>query len=411
MNAARDLVISSAPDLSDPAVFMRGEHDTVLAWLRSNAPVFWNPTAEGPGFWALTKYEDVLAAYRDHASYSSSGGAIVGGSFRSEADTAGGRMLVASDLPRHRLLRQQVQPAFFATMLKKVSQQVRVLVDRAVDRMIVDGGADFATEVAPELPAGALMALMAIGHGDAHALIDLTRKMIGFRDPAVVDMSEDERLRLALLQSDIFEYFADLVRERRRALGDDLISILLRAEVNGRRLPEEDVLVNCMNFAVGGNETSSHSTSAGVLALTQYPAEYRRMLDDPSVFDSALEEILRWSSTNAYVQRIATRDVEIRGELIRAGDAVTLWNVSANRDEDYFTDPHRFDVGRTPNRHLTFGNGIHRCIGSAVANVEMSALFGRLVADRLQLEAAGPARRLCSNFILGFTTLPVRVIS
>ena len=402
------MTISATTDLTDVEPFVRGEHHELLARLRHERPIHWNEGADGSRFWALTRYDDVRWAYTSHELFSSSRGAILGGSFRSENDTAAGRMLVAMDLPRHRQLKHEILPALSAAT-EAVTRQVRELVERAVARMRADGGADFATEIATELPAGALMALMRIGHDDAHELIRLTRRMVGYRDEVFVDLGDDTRIRLAWLQAEIFDYFADLVAERRKAPEDDLISALIRARINNRPLSEEEILYNCMNFAVGGNETSSYTACTGLQALIDHPAQHERLLADPGLLPGALDEILRWSSTNAYVQRVAKHDVERNGVHIREGDSVTLWNVSANRDEAQFPAAHEFDVTRSPNRHLTYGAGIHRCVGAPVAQVELTLLFESLISAGLRFELAGPPRPLRSNFILGITNLPVRV--
>ncbi|SFR28725.1 Cytochrome P450 [Lentzea waywayandensis] len=395
-----------AIDLRNVDAFVEQRHHEMFAWLRANEPVFRDPG----GFWALTRYDDISAAYLDHTTFSSAGGPMLGGSFSSGAvDTAANRMLVASDPPRHRMLRQLMHKVFGPGFVAKVAEQVTEVVNRAVDKALADGGCDFATDIAPELPAGALMAMVGISHAEAHELIDMTRRMIGFRDPNWVDTSEDERLRLAVIQSEIFEFFSDLLRARRRDPGEDMVSILATAEVNGRRLPDEDVLYNCMNVAVGGNETSSYSAVAGVLALIDNPDQHALLLDDPGLTDSAVNEVLRWATTNAYVLRVPTRDVEIGGKLIRAGEPVTLWNVSANRDERHFPDGDRFLVRRSPNRHITYGVGIHRCIGSVVAQVELPMLFRRLATSGVRFELAGDIVRLRSNFIQGITRLPVRM--
>ncbi|OLR91877.1 cytochrome P450 [Actinokineospora bangkokensis] len=393
-------------DLTDVDTFVEQRHHEVFAWLRANEPVY----RDKAGFWALTRYDDVVAAYVDHATFSSAGGPMLGGSFSTmDADSAANRMLVASDQPRHRMLRQLLHRVFGPGYVTAVAHRVEELVDAAVDRALADGGCDFATDIAPELPAAALMVMVGVSRAQAHELIGMTRRMIGFRDPNWVDTSGDERLRLALLQSDIFEFFADLLRARRRDPGDDLVSILATAEVNGRRLPEEDILYNCMNVAVGGNETSSYTAVAGLLALIENPDQHDLLLADPDLLDPAVNEMLRWASTNAYVLRVPTTDVEIGGTLIRAREPVTLWNVSANRDESQFPDGDRFLVTRSPNRHITYGVGIHRCIGSPVAQVELPALFRRLLTSRVRFEQAGEVVRLRSNFIQGITSLPVRM--
>ncbi|WBC01114.1 cytochrome P450 [Micromonospora sp. WMMA1976] len=402
-----------APNLTDIDRFVRDEHHEMLAWLRENDPVHWHPTDDaGAGFWALTRYSDVAAAYLDNATFQSSGGAMLGGSFRNEADTAANRMLVSSDPPRHRLLRQVVHRAFAPDIAAEVGRQVARLVAKAVDDALAAGGCDFATAIATELPAGALMAMVGIDHKDAHHLIGLTRQMIGFRDPAFVDTASDDRLRLAMIQAEIFEFFDDLRRERRRRPGTDLVSILVKSEVNGRPLTDEEILYNCMNVAVGGNETTSHSASAGMIAMTEHPDAWRRLKEDPQgLLDLTINEILRWSSTNAYVQRILARDVQLGGKLLRQGDSVTLWSVSANRDDRQFTDPWTFRIDRSPNRHLSFGSGIHRCIGAMLAHIELTALLRCLIDRDVAFALDGEVRRVRSNFILGFTTVPLSLRS
>ncbi|MBC6446001.1 cytochrome P450 [Actinokineospora xionganensis] len=403
--------MTTAPrtDLTDVDLFVTEQHLDAFAWLRANDPIHWNEGADGSAFWALTRYDDVLWAYREHGLFGSTRGAVLGGSFRSTDDTAGNRMLVASDLPRHRLLKQVIHPALAATVVERVTAQVRVLLDAAIERMLADGGADIATDVATELPAGALMVVMGIDHAEAHHLIGLTRRMVGFRDEQFVDTGGDQRLRLAWLQAEVFEFFADLLAPRRARSGDDLLSVLSRAKLNGRPLPEEDIFFNCMNVAVGGNETSSYTACLGVEALLAHPEEHARLARTPDLLVSAVEEILRWASVNAYVQRVVKQDVERDGVLLRAGDSVTLWNVSANRDETRFDDPDNFDLGRTPNRHLSYGAGIHRCIGAPIAQTELLLFFERFAALSGRVRSSGPARRLRSNFILGTTSLPVAV--
>ncbi|WP_097870594.1 cytochrome P450 [Streptomyces sp. rh34] len=401
-------VIVNDLDLTDCEPFVRGEAHLLWRRLRQEAPVHWNPSPDG-GFWALTKYEDVLAAYRDHETFSSAHGAILGGSYHSKVDTASNRMLVCADVPQHRSLRRRVQPVFSQRMVARVSREVRRTVGAALDRFWADGGGDFASEVAPELPAAALVALMGIGHRDAHHLIGLTRRMIGYRDEDFEGGIADEGLRLAAVQGEIFDFFLDLVAERRSAPGDDAVTLLL-SPADGRELDEDSLLFNLMNLAVGGNETTPHSASGGVLALLETPGQWERLRADAGTVGTTVEEILRWTSTNAYVQRTVTRATTIRGTQLAAGDSVTLWNASANRDEEQFTDPDRFDVGRTPNRHLAFGSGPHHCIGAGTARTELTALVEELRSRPGRLEQAGEPVRLRSNFMLGIKSLPVRVV-
>lgn len=394
-------------DLTDIDAFARGDHFAMFRWLRDNDPVHWHPLPDGGGFWALTTHRDVSAAYLDNGALLSSGGAMLGGSYRNEADTAAGRMLVSTDPPRHRMLRQRMHPGFTGELARRCGEQVSSLVDAAMDQALRDGGCDFATTVARELPAGVLMAMMDVGRDDAHRLIDMTRRMIGFRDPSYVDIEGDERLRLAEIQAEIFEYFYDLVLQRRGRPGADLVTLLANTTVNGQPLSIEDAVFNCMNAAVGGNETTSHTACAGIVALTERPDQYTLLLDHLELLDSAVNEILRWTSVNAYVKRVAARDISIGDRDIRAGDSVTLWNISANRDPEQFDAPDEFDIARSPNRHLSYGNGIHRCVGSNLAHLELTILLRRFVRDRVRFSLRGDVERTRSNFILGVNSLPL----
>jgi cytochrome P450 len=401
-------------DLTDVELFVTQRHYDVFAYLREHEPVFWQQVSANSGFWAITRYDDVVGAYNNHLSFSSEGGAMLGGSFRSEADSAAGRMLVSSDPPRHRMLRQEMHRVFGTEFVTRIGERVSRLIDRALDKAEAEGGCDFSTQVATELPAGAVMEIVGVGHEQAHELIALTRKMIGFRDPFYVDIADgDERLRLAIIQSEMFEYFAELMRDRQRtgpAEHDNLLDVLLNARVNGRSLSEEEIFYNCMNVAVGGNETSSYSACTGILALVESPDQFEMLLGDQSLLGSAINEILRWSTTNAYVQRLAIRDAEIGGKQIARGDSITLWNVSANRDSAQFPDADTFLVSRTPNRHLSYGSGIHRCVGAPVAQAELPILFDGILSRRLRFSVCGPIRRLRSNFIQGITSLPLEVV-
>jgi cytochrome P450 len=396
-------------DLSDVDVFVAGEHPRALAWLRDNAPVHWNRSAHGPDFWALTCYDDVLWAYRNHVLLSSQNGAIVGGSYRSERDSASGRMLVAADLPRHRILKNAIQPVLAADTVQRVAAQVERLTEAALNRLFRTGGGDFAAEVSDELPAAALMVIFGVGHAEAHHLVALTHRMIGFRGgPGGGLQSQD--LLLAWTHAEILEVLTELVARRRRQPGDDLASHLLKIRLNGQPMSEEDIVLSCLNMAVGGNETSTYTATAGMRALMDWPDQYDRLLADPSLLRPAVEEMLRWGSVAAYVQRVALQDVTLRGVTIGAGQSVTLWNFSANRDERQFKHPETFDIGRNPNRHVAYGTGLHRCIGAPVAQRELTTLFGVLLQTGARLRLAGPLEMHRSNFILGTTRLPVEVV-
>ncbi|MFG1610413.1 cytochrome P450 [Actinoplanes sp. NPDC049265] len=394
-------------DLTDLDLFTGGDIHAVFARLRRDSPVYWNESGDGGGFWALTRYDDVAAAYNDAARLSSRYGTVLGGSYRRQADSAGGQMLIASDSPRHRLMRRQVHRAFLPGLLERAGEVVRRYLAAALDQAHEAGRADFA-EVALELPRGLLAAMFGLGRDEATHLLTLTRRMIGHRDPYYVP-EDGSGLALVAAQVEIFDMMSALMAERRRRPGADLVSILVGARLNGRPMTDREILYNCLNVAVGGDETTPFTAAAAVETFMAHPAEFDRLLADPGLVDTALHEIFRWTSTNAYVQRTALTDLRIGGQQIAAGQAVTLWNVSANFDEDAFARPEVFDVGRTLNRHLAFGSGPHRCIGLNAAWLEIRIMLEELIARRLRFTPAGPSRRLRSNFMLGPTSLPVRV--
>ncbi|TWP53816.1 cytochrome P450 [Lentzea tibetensis] len=392
-------------DLTDTDLFVHGDPHEVWAHLRRTEPVHWNPSGDS-GFWSLTKYADIHDVYVDPGTFSSEQGTVMGGSFGSEQDTATGQMLICADPPEHRLLRQQVKQGFANAMLKVIGESVRRYAHRAVDRIVAQGGGDFAVEVAPELPAGVLAAMFGLPAEDAHHLLALTRNMIGSEDG---EYREGE-LALVTAQVEIFDFLADLAEERKDRPGDDLVSMLLSSCVNGRPMSDAEILYNTLNVVVGGNETTPYTACAGVAAFAEFGDQADRFYADPSVLPTAVDEILRWTSTNAYVQRTATRDATIRGVPIAKGQKLTLWNASANRDEDVFPDADRFDVTRTPNHHIAFGVGNHRCIGQTVARQEITILFEHLRERGVRFELDGPIERLRSNFMLGTKHMPVKVV-
>ncbi|TMR99678.1 cytochrome P450 [Nonomuraea basaltis] len=396
-------------DLDDLDLFVSGDPHAAWARLRETAPVYWNATADG-GYWALTTYADVSAVYRDPASFSSKDGTVLGGSYRSATDTATGQMLICSDPPEHRLLRQHVHKAFGRRMMDEAARHVRRYLTDALDRLVADGGGDFAADVSPNLPAGLLAAMFGIGRDDAFHLLQLTRTMIGFRDGEYV-RDNGEAMTLVGAQVEIFDFLADLLDRRRSDPGEDLVSILIAAETNGRKLSESQILYNALNVAVGGNETTPFTASAIVETLIRHPEEERRLHADPSLVNTAVDELFRWTSTNAYVRRTTMREVTLRGISIPAGETLTLWNSSANRDEEQFPHADRLDLGRTPNHHLAFGVANHRCVGMSAAWMEITLLVEELARRRLRFALTGEIDRLRSNFMLGIKHLPVELVA
>lgn len=393
-------------DLTDLDIFVTGNPQKVWSSLRHSEPVFWNNSPNGDGFWALTRYEDVKRAYLDQTTFSSANGTILGGSYKKEKDSASGKMLICSDQPEHPKLRKSARCAFNADIMERAAKSIEANLDSAFESLISDGGGDFAHAIARELPAGFLVSMFGISRSDAESLLNLTEKMIGIQDDSL--STKNPAVALAATQLEILDLMEQLLvdyRSRGSRGGDTLISLLADSGMT-----DEEILYNGLNVAVGGNETTPYTACAEIVALAEWPDQADDLYGNPGIAATAVEELLRWSSTNAYVQRTATRDVEVGGKLILAGDSVTLWNASANRDERVFCEPNRLNLRRSPNHHLAFGVGPHRCIGAKVAQMEIKLFTDYLVKNQIRLSPIGKASRLRSNFMLGYTALPVEVL-
>jgi cytochrome P450 len=273
-------------------------------------------------------------------------------------------------------------------------------------------------DVASQLPLAVICGLMGIPEEHWPLMFQLTNQTLGAADPEYQAdvVAEDERgtvtaqTRTALAgRLKMMDFFRGLLEDRRRALGDDLVSVLLESEVDGERLDEVDILAFCFLLVLAGNETTRNAISGGLWALCEHPDERARLQADMSLIDSAVEEILRWTSPLHHMARRATRDLEIRGQAIQPGASVLMWYPSANRDEEVFDDPYRFDITRSPNDHLAFGYHEHFCLGAGFAKKEIRVMFEELFTRYPRIELNGKPERLRSNFINGIKRMPVRL--
>jgi cytochrome P450 len=394
------------PDLTDLALYASGEIFEVWKQLRATAPIIWQEESSGPGFWAVTRYSDVVSLLRRSDGLTSERGMILGVN-RGRGDPAAGKMLVVTDPPRHTHLRRLVAGPFSSIVLKRMASTLDQLVAELLDRLPAEK-LDFVEEVAAPLPVAAITRLMGIPRSDERHLYELTRVAFGSSDEEYQTQSS-KKMTATQAHFDLFDYFARLLREKRRLPDEHLVSLLAVAEVEGIRLTDEEILVNCLNLILGGNETTRHAASGGLLALLETPDEFARLQARPDLLPVAVEEILRWTSPAMHVLRTATNSFALSDVTVREGDAVTLWIASANRDDDEFGDGARFRIERTPNRHIAFGLGEHRCIGSSLARLELSSLFSALLARPWRIQLTGPAVRLRSNFIGGLKHLTVAV--
>ncbi|PWW56179.1 cytochrome P450 [Actinokineospora spheciospongiae] len=402
------LVVEDSP-LYSAEFFATGDPWSYLARLRREAPVSLHRRADGYEFYALTKHADVHAAYVDHTRLSSAYGTMVDGSYLPRKDSASGRMLIVADQPEHAAIKKPVKAGGFnRTMLARIGDTVRRNIRTALDGLAVGDRVDFSRVVAPALPMGVLEVLFGIGATDAGHLLERTRTMIGYRDAAYVGGSSLDSLVDAQLE--VLDFIEELIDDRiASGADDDMIGMLAQLVASGA-MSRDVALLNGLNVAVGGNETTPHTASLVVTTIDAERDQWREVVDGRVGADVATQEFLRWTSTNSYVQRLSVADFEVGGQVIPEGSFVTLWNMSANRDEDVFERPDEFVVDRQDNKQIAFGAGMHRCIGAPVATLEVQTFVEELAEWDRAFEVVAPPRRLHSNFMLGLTELQVEVV-
>ncbi len=388
--------------------------------LRAEAPVAWiNETAAnghtGAGFWAVTRWDELVAVHKDWRTYSSEVGGTEIEELAADAIEARKTML-ETDPPRHTRLRQLVNPAFsratVATYADSATRLVETVLDDALDLPELDAVA----HIARALPIRMLTGILGVPDGDAERLFDWADQIVYHADPdysaAVVDAVDTDPYRLLPFRSPVservFDYVERLITARGRHPAGDVISVLADAAIDGEPLTARERGTFFLLLLIAGNETTRHSLSHALIAFAERPDELARLRADPTLLDAAVEEVLRWASPQVHFRRTATTATELAGVPIDAGDKVVTWYVAANFDPAQFADPHRFDVGRTPNRHVTFGGGgPHLCLGQWMARLEVRVFLEALVRRVDRLEIAGPVERVRSNFINGVKRLPI----
>ena len=393
------MVQLSEIDFYNPDTFFESVPYETFKQLRKEDPVHWNPQTEGTGFWVLTRYDDVVATSLDHKSFASGHGVFI-----DEAQGGTELMMVNMDAPKHTGLRNLVSQGFTPKMIRRMEPHVRDIATKIIDDIADKGECDFVTEVAAELPLQVIAELVGIPQEDRHQIFQWSNQMIAVGDPEY-SPTMDVATKAA---AEIFAYANELTAERRENPKEDLISVLIQAEVDGEKLEDLEFNFFFLLLVVAGNETTRNLISGGMQALIESPDQRQRLIDDPSLMPTAVEEMLRFVSPLMYFRRTATSDTEIRGQAIKEGDKVTLWHGSANRDEDVFPNPEILDVGRTPNAHVALGaGGPHFCLGASLARLEARLMFEELLRRLPDIELNGPVSRLRSYFINGIKHMPV----
>lgn len=388
--------------------------------LRRDAPVWRHPAADGgPGFWVVSRYHDVVTAGRKPELLSSDaerGGvtALVApapshdiSDVRSAAiDRSDAKSLLLMDPPEHTQYRKLVNKGFTPRMTARMAPRVRALVNELLDQ--VDGAdvVDFVEHVSVPLPLTVIAELLGVPRADQPKVLQWTNMIAAPTDTQADD--PDATVLTAFLE---FSHYVDALRaERGESPADDLISDLISARVDGHELSQLRFQLFVVLLAAAGNETTRNAMSHGVVAFAEHPDAYDRLRADPSLIPTAVEEILRWASPVMYFRRTAVADMDLGGQRIEAGDIVSLWYTSANRDDDVFERPHDFDITRDPNPHIAFGGGgPHFCLGASLARLEIAILLEELVRRVRCVEVAGPVVRVRTNFLNGLNRVPIRL--
>ncbi len=390
-------------DLLDPATFAAGHPADLYARLRTEAPVYRNPEAGGPGFWALTRYADVFAVDHDFQTFSSEPTIMIADPGIGEGGMLGdAKMMLMMDPPHHTAFRKLIRAEFTRPAAAGKGSRLQELARQIVDEVIEAGECDFVAQVAGEMPSYVIAELMGMPLDDGRELYRLTETI----HSAPETLAEGAIPRAVM---SMFTYGAALIAKKRAQPADDLATRLLTAEVEGRRLTDPEFLLFFLLLIDAGGDTTRNLLSTGLLALNETPDQLAWLTADLEArLPTAREELLRWASPVIYMRRTARRDTRIGETAIAEGDKVVMYFGAANRDPARFDDPERLDLARAPNEHVAFGGGPHVCLGQHLARIEIDAVLREVLGRMADIEIAAPPQWLPSTFISGPRTLPIR---
>jgi cholest-4-en-3-one 26-monooxygenase len=390
-------------DIFDPAIYESAVPWEAYAWLRKNAPVYWHPDREGPGFWAVTRHADVVQVSRNPADFSSYAKSVFFYEDDEEKLARDRLVMLNQDPPQHTAMRSIVNRGFTPRMIDLLADRIREICEGIVEDALRRGSVDFTRDVAGPLPLRVICELLGAPPEDHNEIVELTQKVIAFDDPEFVTDGAPPVVRLAA--------YGEAIATRRRAEPrDDIITQLVVAGKDGTALEPAEIGLFIALLAIAGTETTRDAATGGMLAFLEHPDQWERLLAEPSMFRTLPDELLRWVSPVIAFRRTAMRETTIGEQAIAAGDKVVVFYPSANRDESVFTAPDVFDIGRDPNPHLAFGGGgPHYCLGAHLARLELRILFEVLTERLRRIVPIGPVRRLRSSFVNGVKEMPVQL--
>lgn len=393
-------------DLIDGRNFVAGVPYEWFAELRREAPVYWHPQEGAPrgGFWAITRYDDCVQVNRDWEHYSSALRTSLFADMDEEQQALQQQMMLNMDPTMHTRYRRLVNKGFTPKMVRDLEQQIVGYADGIIDAVCERGTADFVEEISAELPLLVIAELLGVPPEDRRMVFDWSNRMIGSEDPEYqVEGADSGESAMA-----VYAYAEELATARRLQPKEDLVSVLLNAEVEGEKLNELELDLFFLLLIVAGNETTRNLMSGAMTAFFNNPGQWELLRQDRSLLPTAVEEMLRYVTPVMHFRRTATGDFELHGQEIKEGDKVVFWHTSANRDEKVFDNPDSFDITRSPNNHIAFGGGgPHFCLGANLARMEIMVMFDRLLERMPDMRLDGEVQRLQSNFINGTKHIPI----
>ena len=393
--------------------FINGQPFDLFKRLRKEAPIYWHEESLDfePGFWALTKHEDIVRVSKDPLTFSSA----VGGHLMSMGDpevvdpTAVAAIvgnMIGMDPPDHQIYRKMVAPSFTPKAIKALEVDMRAKIRELLENVEDKGEFNFVTEISEQLPLWVLCEMMGIPESERPKIRDLVNNLTD----ASIQQDPNNSFQIWVNYMELFKMGRDMIEERRKNPTDDLMSVVANTKIEGGELPPELLDGFFLLMVIAGNETTRNTLTGGLMALTENPEEREKLLKDPSLISNATDEMLRWVTSVIYFRRTATKDTNIRGQDIKAGDKVVMWYGSANRDEDVFADGDLFKVDRVnAKKHLAFGAGEHLCLGNRLGHMQIRILFEELLSRYPNIHSTSDPVRIPSNFLAGISELKVSI--
>ena len=399
----------AAKVFADPQAYANeAKLHAALTHLRANAPVSWVDVPDYRPFWAITKHADIMDIERANTLFTNSPRPVLATIEGDEQQAAiGVSTLIHMDDPQHRAVRAIGADWFRPKAMRALKVRIDELAKRFVDHMLEAGPeCDFVQEVAVNYPLYVIMSMLGIPESDFPRMLKYTQELFGSEDAEFQRGTTKEEQMVVLLE--MFQYFNELTASRRENPTEDLASAIANAKIDGEPLSDIDTVSYYLIIATAGHDTTSATIAGGLHALIENPDQRERLRANMDLMPLATEEMIRWVTPVKEFMRTAREDTTVRGVPIAEGESVLLSYVSANRDEDVFDDPFRFDVGRDPNKHNAFGYGVHFCLGAALARMEVNSFFSELMPRLESIEMAGDPAHIATIFVGGLKHLPIR---